>query len=114
MSKLLRGRLPFAPPNTTVDGETFNRAVRLLELSLGAFDPSSTPQFNRTDRDQLKFNSGDVIWNTSVELLQVYDGDEWFDLSRELPYTRDSLEAEGQVGAVQIINKGAIVVSVHG
>jgi len=35
-------------------------------------------------------------------------------LSQELPYTTNPLEATGKVGTVQVINKGAIVVSVHG
>jgi len=35
-------------------------------------------------------------------------------LSAELPYTQDGLEATGLVGSVQVINKGSIVVNVHG
>ena len=114
MSKLLQGRLPFAPMTQNVDGNTFNKAVRLLEISLDSFDPDATPQFTRTERDTLKFNAGDVIWNVSINNLQVYDGDKWVSLSAELPYTQDGLEATGLVGSVQVINKGSIVVNVHG
>ena len=45
MSKLLQGRLPFAVDGDSVDGTTFNRTIRLLELSLDSFDPDATPQF---------------------------------------------------------------------
>ncbi len=47
MSKLLKSRLPLINNGASVDGTTFNRTVRLLELSLDAFDPDSTPQFTR-------------------------------------------------------------------
>jgi|TARA_R110000796_G_scaffold95258_1_gene200421 hypothetical protein len=115
MSKLLQGRLPFVTGNSnSVDSVTFNRTVRLLEISLDSFNPDATPQFTRTKRDSLKFNAGDIIWNTSIEILQVYDGDKWVSISQELPYTTNPLEATGEVGVVQIINKGAIVVNVHG
>jgi hypothetical protein len=112
MSKILQGRLPFAQNGVSVDSGTFNRTIRLLELSLDSFDPDSTPQFSRKDRDTFKFNAGDVIWNTSINTLQVYDGDAWISLSQELPYATDPLEATGQVGAVQVITNGNIVVSV--
>tara|TARA_R100001079_G_C4353717_1_gene112082 strand:- start:6 stop:350 length:345 start_codon:yes stop_codon:yes gene_type:complete len=112
MSKVLQGRLPFVNANNPVDGQTFNRTVRLLELSLDSLDPDSTPLFTRKQRDELKFNRGDLIWNTSVNVLQVYDGDNWITLSEELPFTTDPLEATTIVGSVQVITNGNIVVSV--
>jgi len=112
MSKLLQGRLPFVNGNSSVDGGTFNKAVRLLEISLDSFDPDATAQFTRERRDTLKFNTGDLIWNTTINTLQVYDGDNWISLSQELPYTTDPLEAQGEVGSIQVITEGAIVVSV--
>ena len=111
MSKLLQGRLPFAM-GQSVDSGTYNKAVRLLEISLDSVDPDSTPQFTSAKRDQLKFATGDLIWNLSVNLLQVYDGANWISLSQELPYTTDPLEARGLVGSVQVVNEGAIVVTV--
>jgi len=114
MSKLLQGRLPFAPMAQNVDGNTFNKAVRLLELSLDSFDPDATPQFTITERDTLKFNAGDVIWNVSLEHLQVYDGNNWVSLSAGSSYTEGSLGATGFVGTVQVVNKGSIVVNVRG
>jgi hypothetical protein len=114
MSKLLQGRLPFVANGDSVDGNTFNRTIRLLELSLDSFDPDATPQFVTTERDQLKFDAGALIWNPSVGRLQLYTGNEWVNLSDPLPYTTSSLEAKGQVGAVQVITNGSIVVNVHG
>ena len=108
MSKLLRGRLPLINNSAAVDSNTFNRTVRLLELSLDAFDPDSTAQFTENKRDTLKFNAGDLIWNTTINALQVYDGDNWITLTS----ANLSLEAQGQVGSVQVVTEGAIVVSV--
>ena len=50
MSKLLQGRLPFET-NNVVEANTYNRTVRLLELSLDAFDPDKTPQFTASELD---------------------------------------------------------------
>jgi hypothetical protein len=71
MSKVLQGRLPFVQGSQMVDGGTFNRTVRLLELSLDSFDPDATPLFNRTQRDDVKLNRGDILLHTSINLLQV-------------------------------------------
>ena len=68
MSKLLKGRLPFAPMAQNVDGNTFNKAVRLLELSLDSFDPGSTPQFTGENRDKLKFNANGRTHNDHLDL----------------------------------------------
>ena len=50
MSKLLQSRLPFER-NNVVEAGTFNRTVRLLELSLDSFDPDATPQFTASEID---------------------------------------------------------------
>ena len=111
MSKLLQGRLPFSM-GPYVESATYNRSIRLLELSLDAFDPAQTLQFSQERRDLFKFNAGTIIFNVSVGVLQMYDGDQWVDISLTIPYTTDPLEAQGSVGVVQVINKGAIVVNV--
>ena len=114
MSKLLQGRLPFAVDGDSVDGTTFNRTIRLLELSLDSFDPDATPQFVTSERDQLKFDAGALSWNPSVGRLQLYTGNEWVNLSDPLPYTVSKLEATGEIGVVQVVTNGSIVVNVHG
>ncbi len=79
MAKLLNTRLPVA--NGLVTPELFNRLVRLLELNLGQFDPTNTEQFTTTERDQSNFNVGTVIFNTTTNSLQVFDGIGFTDIS---------------------------------
>ena len=78
MAKLLETSLPLAQGE--MSPEIFNRLVRILELNLGQFDPNRTPQFNETEIAQLNFLEGDVIWNTSQGVLQVYIGNSWTQL----------------------------------
>lgn len=107
MSKLLQGRLPFVI-GENVSPETFNRTVRLLEISLDSFDPDSTPLFTASELDELKFQAGDIIWNTTVGSLQVYTGTTWVQISS--PST-SGLSATGGIGTVQVITGGSIVVT---
>lgn len=98
MAKLLESRLPLAI--TDVDANTFNRLVRILEINLGKFDPSSTPQFNDSNIGTLAFNQGDVIWNTSIGVLQVYTGNRWVQL--HAPVNPQGYELQASVGSVTI------------
>ena len=107
MSKLLQGTLPFSQ-GETVRSETYNKSVRLLELSLGAIDPDATPQFISTRRDELSFQAGDIIWNTTEGVLQVYLGNVWQNIST--PDT-SGLSATGSVGTVQVVTNGNITVA---
>lgn len=79
MAKLLNTRLPVA--NGPVTPEIFNRLVRLIELNLGEFDPINTEQFTTTQRDQSNFNPGTIIFNTTTNSLQVFDGVGFADIS---------------------------------
>ena len=107
MSKLLQGTLPFSQ-GETVRSETYNRSVRLLELSLGAVDPDATPQFTSARRDELNFRAGDIIWNTTEEVLQVYLGNSWQNIST---LSTSGLSATGSVGTVQVVTNGNITVA---
>ena len=98
MAKLLESRLPLAI--TDVDANIFNRLVRILEINLGKFDPSSTPQFNDSSITTLGFNAGDVIWNTSIGVLQVYTGNRWVQL--HAPVSPQGYELQASVGSVTI------------
>lgn len=112
MGKLLQGRLPLLNPyfSQVVDAQTFNRFVRILELNLDAFDPSATPQFSVSQRDTLKFSTGDIIWNTTEEVLQVYLGNSWQNIST--PSTSGT-SATGSIGTVSVINDGNITVVIN-
>ena len=56
MSKLLETKLPIAIGE--ISSETFNRLVRVLELSLNNVDVDATQTVNFTQRDSNKFNDG--------------------------------------------------------
>ena len=107
MSKLLQGRLPFETDPVVAAG-TYNKTVRLLELSLDAFDPDKTPQFTASELDEIKFQRGDIIWNSSVNNLQVWSGTEFINITD--PET-SGLSGTGQIGTVQVITNGSLVVS---
>ena len=108
MSKLLQGRLPLAQEES-VRAETFNRAIRLLELSLDTVVPDAIPVYTSSDRDELKFQAGSVIWNTTESILQVYLGDSWQNISTP---TTSGLSATASLGEIQVIASGSIVVEV--
>ncbi len=108
MSKLLETRLPIES-NQFVNKDIYNRLVRILELNLGTFDPDSTPQFNDQDINTLAFNQGDVIWNTSIGVLQVYTGNRWIQL--HTPANPQGYELQASVGSVSVKTNGDITVS---
>jgi hypothetical protein len=108
MSKLLQGRLPFSV-GESVPTSTYNKAVRLLEISLDSFDPDSTPQFTAARRDELQFRAGDIIWNLSEGVLQVYTGNVWQNISS--PST-SGLSATGSIGNVSVSTNGSVVVDI--
>ena len=106
MGKLLETRLPIAV--SEVDPGIYNRMVRILEINLGRFDTTATPESNDTQVSQNKFNAGDVIWNTNKSVLQVYTGSEWQDISTR---TEVGLEATGSVGTLSIVTNGATTIN---
>ena len=106
MGKLLETRLPIAVSQHEpfVHSVIYNRMVRILEINLGRFDPTATPEYNDTELSQNKFNAGDVIWNTNKSVLQVYTGSKWQDLSTR---TEVGLEATGYAGNLSVVTNGA-------
>ena len=73
MSKLLETRLPLAQ-GSELTPDLFNRLVRILEINLSAIDPDKTPSFNATEISELQFATGSIIFNTSNEIHQGFDG----------------------------------------
>jgi len=100
MAKLLPTRLPLAQ-GETVSAELFNRLVRILEINLGAVDPDNTLQLSTTERDSLSFNRGALIFNTTTEVLQVFDGTEFIDLTSHRTYLT-GLSATTGLGSVTV------------
>ena len=103
MSRLLTTRLPVSM-GTEVTPDIYNRLVRILEINLGTFDPDNTRQISTAERDTLKFNTGSLIWNTNVEVLQVWTGYEWVDIGQRLIDLGYELTAS--VGRVTVVTGG--------
>ena len=108
MAKLLATRLPQA--GNEVDANVFNRLIRVLELNLGTFDPNSTPQFNDSQISTLAFNAGDVIWNTSIGVLQVYTGNQWIQL--HAPKDPQGFETTASLGSISVKTNGDISINI--
>ena len=103
MSKLLPTQLPIA--QNEVDPNTFNRLVRLLEINLGEVNLDNTRQVSENELNTINFNAGSIIWNTTLEVLQVYTGNKWVDIGKRL--VDDGLQATSAVGKVTVRNNGA-------
>ena len=109
MSKLIATRLPIES-NDFVKRDIYNRLVRILEINLGQFDPNSTPQFNDSEITTLAFNQGDVIWNTSIGVLQVYTGNRWVQL--HTPVNPQGYELQSSLGSVTIKVAGNTTITI--
>ncbi len=100
MSKLLPTQLPQAQ-GEGVTSSTFNRLIRILEINLGAVDPDNTLQLSTTQRDKLNFNLGTLIFNTTTQVLQVFNGTEFIDLTSHRTYLT-GVSATSAVGSVTV------------
>ena len=85
MSKLLQTRLPLAE-GQTVSADTFNRLVRILEINLGSVDPDAIQVFNSTEISELQFATGAIIFNSTTEVHQAFDGTEFRNLYQHQTY----------------------------
>ena len=106
MAKLLETRLPVA--FNEVEPELYNRMIRILEINLGRFDPTATPQYNDSTLNENQYAAGDVIWNTSKNVLQIYTGNKWQDLSTR---TEVGLSATGSVGTLTVATNGSTTIN---
>jgi len=100
MSKLLETRLPLAE-GVELSPELFNRLVRILEINLSAIDPDKTPSFNDDEIDTLQFATGSIIFNTTREIHQAYDGNAFRDLYSHRTYPTGQ-GATFSIGAVTV------------
>ena len=102
MAKLLDTKLPVAIGEISPD--TFNRLVRVLELSLNRVDIDSTLSVNETQRNENKFQAGDIIWNLSTNQLQVWTGATWVDVYAG---TERGVEGVSGLGKLSVSTNGA-------
>ena len=103
MARLLETQLPRAFADVSPD--IYNRMIRILQLNLGSFDPTETPQYTLATLNQNQFNAGDVIWNLNAKSLQVYDGAKW---NAIYSGSDNGLSATGAVGTLSVSTNGAI------
>ena len=108
MSKILPTQLPTAIGEVSPD--IFNRLTRILEINLGSVDIDRTQQVNDADKQKLNFIAGDIIWNTTLGVLQVYTGNKWVDIGER---TNDlCFEATASLGKVDINIAGDISIEI--
>ena len=100
MSKLLQTRLPIAE-GQTVTADTFNRLVRILEINLGSVDPDAIQVFNSTEISELQFATGAIIFNSTTEVHQAFDGTEFRNLYEHQTYLT-GLSATMSLGTVTV------------
>jgi len=100
MSRLLETRLPFSQGDS-VSSDTFNRLVRILELNLGAVDFTISPHFNATQISELQFATGSIIFNTTNQIHQAFDGTAFRDLYSHQTYPTGQAITAG-VGSVTV------------
>ena len=100
MSKLLPTRLPLAD-GQSVTADTFNRLVRILELNLGSIDPNAVQIFNSTEISELQFATGAIIFNSTTEVHQAFDGTEFRNLYEHQTYLT-GLSATMSIGTVTV------------
>jgi hypothetical protein len=103
VSKLLATNLPLEM-GENVTPLTYNKLVRILELNLGQFDPDNIRQIDGETLNKVNFNVGSIIWNTTIEALQVYTGNKWENIS--IPNNPQGFEASSSVGKVTVVNGG--------
>jgi len=107
MGKLLETKLPVAIGE--LSSETFNRLVRVLELSLNTKDIDATLNVNETERNKNKFNKGDIIWNLSTNQLQLWTGDKWVDIYSG---TEKGVQGTTALGNVSVSTGGATTITI--
>ena len=100
MSKLLQTRLPLAE-GQAVSADTFNRLVRILEINLGSVDPDAIQIFNSTEISELQFATGAIIFNSTTEVHQAFDGTEFRNLYEHQTYLT-GLSATMSIGTVTV------------
>lgn len=107
MAKILETKLPFATGE--LSPETFNRLVRVLELSLGKVDVDSTNSVNETQRDENQFQNGDIIWNLTTSQLQLWNGKQWVDIYTG---TERGVQGTSGLGKLTVSTNGAMEVPI--
>jgi len=107
MAKILETKLPIAIGE--ISPETFNRLVRVLELSLNKVDIDGTNTVNFKERNENLFNDGDIIWNKESEQLQLWVGNKWVNIYTG---TKQGVEGAAFLGKITVSTNGATTISI--
>ena len=107
MAKILETKLPIAIGE--ISPETFNRLVRVLELSLNKVDVDSTLSVNETQRNENQFQKGDIIWNLSTDQLQLWTGEQWVDLYTG---TENGVQGVASLGKISVSTNGSTTIPI--
>ena len=108
MSRHIVTRLP-QEVEEVVSAQTYNRLIRVLEINLAEFDPDNTRQIEDTEKGEISFNAGSLVWNTNNETLEVWTGSKWLPLSTA--QNDHGLSATGSVGEVTLKLDGATTIT---
>lgn len=79
MSRLLPTNLPFAEGENT-SSSIYNQLIRILELNLVPFDPTISAIYTAQQLTELQFPAGAIIFNTTLNVHQGFDGVGWNNL----------------------------------
>ena len=100
MGKLLETRLPLATGDS-VDAITFNRLIRVLEINLSAFDTDSVRHYTNTYVSELQFATGSIIFNSTTNVHQAFDGTNFRNLYEHQTYL-SGISATMSLGTVTV------------
>ena len=78
--------------------------------SLGSIDTDNTRQVSIEQRGSLNFNPGSIIWNTTLDVLQVWTGQYWLDIGKRGLDT--GYEANAELGKVTVTLNGNVSVNI--
>ena len=108
MAKLLETKLPIATGDY-IPPETFNRMIRILELSLNRVDIDATVSAFQSQRDANSFGAGFILWNLTTSQLQLWTGTEWVNI-----YKGDQPGVEGVsgLGTLSVSTNGNMAISI--
>ena len=85
-----------------IDANTLNRLVRTIEQNLFQLDLNVVPSYTATERNSRKFSPGGLIFNTTIEVHQAYDGNAWRNLYEPVFYPT-GVSATGSLGTVTVV-----------
>jgi hypothetical protein len=64
---------------------------------------------NETQRNENKFQQGDIIWNLTAQELQLWNGEQWISLYERREF---GVEAVASLGKVTVSTNGATSIQI--